>query len=130
MIGSDPQGIFLRIIERRKGHIVLKRRLKQKDIDQALEEIRLLYDEYIAEYEKSPTLKTSFDERYYDALRFRMDLSVFFRNEKSALEGMAASDRREREKELRKKQEVIDTTIELDIQVRPPSADRRNWPPE
>ncbi len=108
MIGRDQQGIFLRIIDRRKGSIVLKRRLKQKDIDQALEEIRLLYDEYITKYDKSSTLKTSFDERYYDALRFRMDLSVFFRNEKSALEGMEASDRREREKAFQKKQEVIE----------------------
>ncbi|MBI9102022.1 MAG: hypothetical protein JEY99_06365 [Spirochaetales bacterium] len=81
---------------------MFKRRMKQEQIEEALDEIRKLYDHLIASHGKSPSLKDSFNERYYDAIRMRMDLPGFFRNENDAVKAMEADVLKEQQAKIDK----------------------------
>jgi len=83
---------------------VFKRRMKQEQIEEALDEIRRLYDQLISSHGKSASLKDSFNERYYDALRMRMDLPNFFKNENDAIQAMESEVFREQQAEIDKMQ--------------------------
>lgn len=67
---------------------MLKKRLNQKDIEKNLKDIRGAYNTFISKYGKQRNLLSAFDERYFEALRTRMDLGRFFEAEKSALKDM------------------------------------------
>lgn len=58
-----------------------RNRLSQKDIDAALEKLRQKYDNFIITYMQSPIHKSSFEERYSEALATRMDLQEFIQGE-------------------------------------------------
>ena len=74
---------------------MVKKKLKQGEIDDALEKIRLKYDDYIARFGKPGTLKSSFEQRYLDALRMRMDLTRFIQAEIDAVMELEARELRE-----------------------------------
>ena len=67
---------------------MLRRRLNQKDVEERLKEIRSAYSAFSSKYNKNRNLVASFDERYFEALRTRMDLDRFFQAEKEALKSM------------------------------------------
>ena len=75
--------------------------MKQEQIEAELDEIRGLYDRLISEYSRPPVLKEGFNERYYDAIRMRMELGSFFKTEKGVVLSLIeqASELIRREKE-------------------------------
>jgi len=61
-------------------------RLSRAEIELALDKILKRYDEYIYRFFKSPRLKTSFEERYFSAVRNGLDLGQFLAVEVGVIE--------------------------------------------
>lgn len=59
---------------------------KQKKQDEALEEIRGLYNQYLIEFGKTPKVRDAFEDRYLEALRSRKNLKVFYEVEKAFIQ--------------------------------------------
>ena len=85
---------------------MFKRKMKQEQIEAALDEIRSRYDRLTSDYGKPAALKDSFNERYYDALRMRMGLDNFFKNEISAVEALENGIQNEKKKSAALKESV------------------------
>jgi len=83
---------------------MLKKKLKQSEIDEAIEKIRQKYDEFVTRFGKPAALKTGFEERYLYALRMRMDLARFIQAEVDAVMELEARELREIKKLKEKKQ--------------------------
>jgi hypothetical protein len=62
------------------------KKLTRAEIELALEKILKRYDEYIYRFFKSPRLKTSFEERYFSAVRNGLDLGQFLAVEVGVIE--------------------------------------------
>lgn len=77
---------------------MLRRRPSQKDLEKRMDALRASYSAFIKKYQKGHVLIGSLDERYFEALRTRMDLVRFLTVEEAALkemeEGEAAGLRR------------------------------------
>ncbi|MDR1893538.1 MAG: hypothetical protein LBQ61_02445 [Spirochaetales bacterium] len=69
----------------------------QKEWDQLLTKIRGEYDEFIALFKKSSTLRSGFEQRYFDALHRRQELGAFLRAEWEALEELKSRELKEKQ---------------------------------
>ncbi len=74
-----------------------KSRLTNEEISRALEKIRKRYNDYIINYMKSPLVREDFESRYLQALRDRMEMSLFLHTEFTVVEELL---RREEKKRL------------------------------
>ena len=86
-----------------------RKRLRPKEIEEKLEELRSSYAAFITEYKKPNHLLTAFNERYFEILRNRMDLSGFFEAETAALEDLKSreiNDRKALQEKARKKNQL------------------------
>lgn len=79
------------------------KKLKQGEIDALLEKIRFKYDDFIGRYNKSVILRNSFEQRYLEALHYRMDLTRFLTAEMEAIQELEAREIQEMKKLLDKK---------------------------
>ena len=67
-----------------------RKKLTGREIDQALEKIRELYDHYMVRYIKGRSARKGFEERYNEALRARIDLDRFLSTEVKIIKQMIA----------------------------------------
>jgi hypothetical protein len=65
-----------------------RKKLTASEIDQALEKIRRLYDDYMVRFIKSRKAREAFEERYLEALRARIDLDRFLSVEVAIIKQM------------------------------------------
>lgn len=76
-----------------------RKKLTSSEIDQALEKIRKLYDDYMVRFIKSRKTRKAFEERYLEALRARIDLDRFLSMEVAIIKQMLAQAEEETQKE-------------------------------
>jgi hypothetical protein len=76
----------------------MAKRLRDEDIQLALESLRRKYDDFIIQYTLPPIIKRQFEDRYLNALRIRVSLDWFFKEEEKILHGIIEEelDRRRR----------------------------------
>lgn len=80
------------------------KKLTETEIIQILEKIRTKYNKLINEFNKPQSIIKSFEERYLDALKRRMDISVFLLAEIEAVEEL---NNREFEKKMNAKEDEL-----------------------
>ena len=76
------------------------KKLKQTEIDEAMELIRYKYDDYIELYNKPVNLRRAFEQRYIEALQLRMDLSRFLAAEMEVIQELEKREVKEMRKML------------------------------
>lgn len=90
--------------------------LSEEEIERAVRKIRQLYDDYIVSYTKPFRLKNSFEDRYFEARKSRIDLTRFVFAELEVVRQLKqqAEEKRIREEERRfKKKTGTKRTIDL-----------------
>jgi len=70
-------------------------RLTQQEIDRTVARIRSEYDHYVVHFLKTAEVKRKFEERYTDALRNRLDLTLFLGAEINVVQSLLAKAKEE-----------------------------------
>ena len=77
--------------------------LTAQEIQNAVEKIRKGYDDYIIRYIKPPRLRQGFENRYWEALQSRVDISAFLKAEIEVLQELMAKEEERKSVEDAKK---------------------------
>lgn len=77
--------------------------LTAQEIQNAVEKIRKGYDDYIIRYIKPPRLRQGFENRYWEALQSRIDISAFLKAEIEVLQELMAKEEERKSVEEAKK---------------------------
>ncbi len=86
-----------------------RKKLNSKEIDQLVEKIRSLYDDYMVKFIQGRRSRDAFEQRYFDALKNRVNLQRFLQVELKIVQQLIAREeqqlgRNEAEAYLREKQ--------------------------
>lgn len=69
-----------------------RKKYSSQEVERKIGEIKSKYDHYIVQYLKPPSTKRAFEERYYYALKNRLDLTNFIDAEMSVLGELIAKE--------------------------------------
>lgn len=83
-----------------------RKKLTSSEIDQALDKIRKLYNDYMVRFIKSRKARKAFEERYLEALRARIDLDRFLAVEVRIIKQMLAQAEEETQKETARLEQI------------------------
>ncbi len=72
-----------------------QKKLSSKEIDQLVDRIRSLYNDYMVKYIQGGAMRDGFEQRYLDALRKRIDLQRFLQVELKIVQQMIAREEAE-----------------------------------
>ncbi len=72
-----------------------RKKLTNKEIDQLVEKIRSLYDDYMVKFIQGRTSRDGFERRYLDALKSRIDLQRFLQVELKMVQQLIAREEQE-----------------------------------
>ena len=72
------------------------KKLNSKEIDQLVAKIRSLYDDYMVKFIQGPREKTAFEQRYFDALKSRVNLQRFLMVELKIVQQLIAREEMQR----------------------------------
>lgn len=79
-----------------------KKPLTQEEVDRTVEKIRQRYRDYMIEFTKNPRCMKAFEDRYFDARKYQMDMETFLYAEFSVIEELVRREQEEREKAFEK----------------------------
>ena len=72
-----------------------QKKLSSKEIDQLVDRIRCLYNDYMVKFIQGGAMRDGFEQRYFDALKTRIDLQRFLQVELKIVQQMIAREEAE-----------------------------------
>lgn len=101
------QGMIIRVMLFKS-----KKKISEKEVENEIEKIRLRYNDYIISFMKSPKLKDEFELRYISALRQRMNMEMFIKQENESLDILFKSTKAPVVQSSGEKEEVREQSVE------------------